>query len=303
MNIWVVLIALGLNILAGRVFRPYSSVIINLSAEFSRKTAKWRYKKIVMLSTVIIALIAVIIWVAVDCAILFLQYNSKIYAYMCNTAAIFLCLGCGQFSALTSKIAKNEGNDVYVKQLFSYLLIKDAERLDRKNYKKAFNEATVRYIAERIVAPAVIMLVLGAGALLAYTFINTVARCDDAEDVETHGFAVGAIKINRAFSWCGYVMLTLFLWAAKWVCGIKKSFKNVNDLAKRCEAQLECFDADVKFTKKTAKTANAAMYVITAATLLVVIAFYIFIQAVFATLGLDEYWDFWNGENTGEELW
>ena len=131
MNIWVVLIALGLNLLVGRVFRPYSSVIINLSAEFSQKTAKWRYKKIVTLSTVIIVVISIAIWAAVDCAILFLQYNSKIYAYICNTAAIFLCLGCGQFSALTSKIAKNTDNDVYIKQLFSYLLINDAVKLDR----------------------------------------------------------------------------------------------------------------------------------------------------------------------------
>ena len=300
MNFWVMISALMLNMLTGWLFRPYTGWITRIHVSAARSLAAKKYKTSVMCGRIVAIAGLVLIWIAVDYTIMLLEYQSKIYSYIIYGLIVYFCTGCGQVAGIIRKFKGNTGNDSFIRQLLGYMLVPNAEKLDKNRFKKDFTNASVRLIAERIIMPFIILMFLGAGAVTAYAFINHFAHSDSHDDVESHGYALTAIKLNNVISWLGYAVLSLLLWAIKWVFGMKFSFKNVK-FRQRCAMQIAALANDEKLTDNYVKTLNANTYMCAVLLLLLLISVYVFIQTALAALGLDEYWDFWNGSNINNE--
>ena len=65
--------------------------------------------------------------------------------------------------------------------------------------------------------------------------------------------------------------------------------------------QIAALANDEKLTDNYVKTLNVTVYMCAVLLLLLLISVYVFIQTALAALGLDEYWDFWNGSNINNE--
>lgn len=294
MNFVVIVCAVLLNIILGRLFLPYARGIVGIHIAASKYFAKKPYKKSVAWGTVFTFIGIISIWIIIDHMIMLLEYQSKIYGYILYGLTCFFCLGTGQLLGILRKCADNTDNRPFLKQLFEIMLIPELKKLADVSYKKAFTVATARIIAEKIIVPSVIMLFFGAGATVAYAFVNTLAWSDNHIEISAHGFAKSAVTVNRYISWIGYVILSLILWAFKWVFGMR--FENkTGKYRERAAMQLFEFSKGNQLTKKYVKHVMRLVYGCTLVVFLMLIAVYIFIVTTLAALGLDEYWDFWNG--------
>ncbi len=295
MDFLIIAGALLFNILTARVFMPYTLWITKAHCGVSGSLFKKRYKTVARWGVFVAVFGALLIWTAVDTASMFLQVLSPVYNYILTALIVYFFISCGQITGIFKKMKRNLHNEVYMKQLFGYLLVKDSEKLDDAKYQKAFTEVTARLIAEKIVMPALLLFILGNGAVLAYAFINGMAYSDNYTELKAHGYADFAIKLNRALSLPGYFVLSGLLWAVKWIFNLKFKVKS-EGFRERCIKQIAGFSSTDRFDRNCIRSARALVYSCTLLLLPIVFSIYIFIQTVLAAIELDMYWDFWNGK-------
>lgn len=300
MNFWVVICALALNIATGWLFKPYALWITRLHTGLAQRLSAKKYKTVVRYGGTIAIACAIFIWFIVDYLIMLLEYQSEVYSYIAYGVVIYFCTCCGQITGIIRKFSGNTKNTVFIRQLFGYMLVPDAAKAESNRFKKLFSQATVRLVAEKIVMPFMLLLVFGAGATAAYSFINHFASSDNSEEMTLHGYAATAVSLNKIISAPGYAMLSLLLWAVKWILNMKFCFKGYK-LHERCEKQLSAFESSPMLTERFIRSTGAIVYACTVMMLLILISLYIFVQAAFAAFGLDEYWDFWSGKNINKE--
>lgn len=300
MNFWVVICALALNIATGWLFKPYALWITRLHTSLAQRLSVKKYKTFVRYGGAIAIACAIFIWFIVDYLIMLLEYQSEVYSYIAYGVVIYFCTCCGQITGILRKFSGNTKNTVFIRQLFGYMLVPDATKAESNRFKKLFSQATVRLVAEKIIMPFMLLLIFGAGATAAYSFINHFAISDNSEKMTLHGYASTAVSINKIISTPGYAVLSLLLWAVKWILNMKFCFKGYK-LRERCEKQLSAFENSPMLTERFIRSTGAIVYACTVMMLLILIALYIFVQAAFAAFGLDEYWDFWSGKNINKE--
>ena len=295
----VIVGALLLNMIVGRLFSPFPGFIVNAHISAANSFSKYRYRTSRFWGAVITIILFVIIWAAVQLALLFLQAQSVIYAYIIYGLSVFAFVQCGQLCGKVRKLKGELENEVYVREIFSSLLARDAKLLDRQNIKKIFSATVTKIVAERIITSALLLLILGPGASAAYIFLNTLANSDDSERIKSHGFADFAIKLNNIISYPGYLILSLVFWCIKWVTGLKYE-KKTEKIKLRPAAQLSEFSSSRELEDDFIGRTEILIYASTVLFALIVAACYVFIEAAFAAIGLDEYWNFWNGKNIGK---
>lgn len=300
MNFWVIICTLTLNIATGWLFKPYTTWITHLHARLAQRLSVKKYKTVVRCGGAIAIICAIFIWFIVDHLIMLSEYQSEVYSYIAYGIVIYFCTCCGQITGIIRKFSGNTKNTVFVRQLFGYMLVPEASKAESNKFKKLFVQATVRLIAEKILMPFMLLLIFGAGATVAYSFINHFARSDNSEEMTSHGYASTAIFLNRIISAPGYAVLSLLLWAVKWILNMKFCFKGYK-IHERCEKQLSAFESSPMLTEHFIKSTGAVVYACTVMMLLILISVYIFVQAALAAFGLDEYWDFWSGKNINNE--
>ncbi len=292
----VVIGALLLNLLAGRLFSPYCGWIVSSHVSMANKFSDRKFKTVRLWGAVISVLMFVIVWTAVELAFLFLQVQSEVYAYIIYGLSVFGFIQCGQLIGRMKKLYGNLENAVYLKQIFASLLVKDGASLNNQSYKKAFTATVSRIFAERIITTSILLLILGPGAAAGYIFLNTFANSDHSEKLISHGFFDVAIRINGIISFPGYAVLSLIMWCIKWVTG-RKFEKKTCRIRTRPAAQLFEFSESKSLDDSMISAVIKVIYFGTILLGLMLTAGYIFVESVFAALGLDEYWNFWNGKN------
>ena len=300
MNFWVIVCALALNIATGWLFKPYTVWITRLYAKTAKHFSLKKYKTGVVCGGILSVAGIAVIWFVVDHVVMLLQYQSEIYLYITYGLVIYFCTGCGQTAGIIRKFAGNTGNTLFVRQLFGYMLVKDSDKAENVKFKRIFSGAVSKLIVEKIVMPFLLIMIFGAGATAAYAFISHFANADNHEEMTVHGYAAVATTINKYASLPGYAILSMLLWAIKWVLNMKFSVKKLK-FAERCGKQLYSFENGGSLTDSFVKKTAVAVYACTVIMLLLLVSVYIFVQAALAALGLDEYWDFWSGKNIKKE--
>ena len=143
------------------------------------------------------------------------------------------------------------------------MLVKDSGKAENVKFKRMFSGAVSKLIAEKIVMPFLLIMIFGAGATAAYAFISHFANADNHEEMTVHGYAAVATTINKYASLPGYAILSMLLWAIKWVLNMKFSVKKLK-FAERCGKQLYSFENGGSLTDSFVKKTAVAVYACTA---------------------------------------
>ena len=234
----------------------------------------------------------VILWLACEGALAFLSDYSLYYARGAALLIFVFTLGIGPLTGLYGKIKKGFENEVFLRDRLS-LLLNDGLSCEKNRFQKLFYAGTVRYTAERVIAPLLIGAYLGADFLLAYAFLNSFAASDLSPECQGHGYASVALILNKIVTAPAYWLLFLVLRVYLWICQ-RKAPKAQGTFAQRCGALIQAAPK-TSFSAEGMKGARWTLAAVVVLTLLLAAALYLFVNALLAAAGLDQYWNFWNG--------
>lgn len=293
MDFIVIFAAMAANVITARIFKPYTNWIVSLFNELSEFFGKKTYKKASRFGVIFAIAVIVIILAGVEIATSALYTKSYVYRYIIYAVTVYFTVCVGQIVGMMSKLSKNLSDADYCEQLMKELFIAGVKKQDDTNRTKFFVKGFARVLAEKTVMPLLLIVVFGPAVTLAYAFINTMARSDLNENVKKHGFADFAIKLNNIVSIPAYIMLSFALFIANWVFSIKSARKKMKFVDK-CEYRLLLFGKSDKLTKAYVNTLKWLTVGMVFVILLALLCVYIFVQAVVAGMGLDDYIDYWN---------
>ncbi len=285
------------NVLTAKFFKPYSQLFVGMFKDISILMSKKKYTTMKRVGNLLTVVGATAIWLTLGLITPYVTESFVIYGYIIYGLTIYFCVGAGQIIGLLRKLANNFNNEVFAEELYGRLMIKDFSAMNDKQRSKAVISALARVVSEKIINPVLYVLILGPGAAWAYKWINTVAISDNHPDVRLHGFADGAIFINKILSVPGYFAASVLLRLALWVFGIKINCKGLPFMQK-CERAFQCLtdgEPDSLFYKRAAAVISVTVLVGAVAA----VCTYIFVQAAWAGIGLGEYWNFWNKDANG----
>ena len=296
MEFIVIFLSLMVNLVLGGLFRPYTKWVNDIICSISNSTAKKPYKKVKRFGGAVVWIGLALIWVVVELVYSTLVEHSSAYGYAIYAFVVFFCIGVGQTVHLLIKMSKNTENTVFFGELCERLQI-DISKVDPQSQKRVINSAIAKIFAEKIIAPLVLIFYVGPGATLAYSFVNVIASADSSPNMKTHGFADVAVKLNGVVTKPVYWLSSVILKIANWVHGIKVDAKGIK--SRGCaERRFLAVDKQHLYTKRYFKIASLYIIIMTVVTFFALLSCYIFVEAVFAGLGLDEYLDYWNKNTT-----
>lgn len=293
MDFIIIFAAMIVNLITARIFKPYTHWAVAFFNWISECLEKKPYKKIFRLGTFFTITVTVVILISVDLVTAALFDKSYVYRYIVYGLTVYFTVCTGQVVNILSKLSKNLNNEDYVLLLAEEFLIAEWQCTDDVNSKRIFVRAFSRILAEKIIMPLLLVMILGPGVALAYAFVNTLARSDLHSNVKTHGFADFAIKLNDFVSMPAYMVTAFALFVANWVFGIKIGCKKMRFVSK-CEARLSAFEKSKSLSLIYIKKLKWLTIGIAFVVAFAVLCAYIFVQAVFAGMGLSDYIDYWN---------
>lgn len=293
MDFVVIFAAMVANVITARIFKPYTHWVVAFFNWISECFEKKPYKKVYRFGTVFTVTVTAVILISVDLITAALFDKSYVYRYIVYGLIVYFTVCIGQVTNILSKLSKNLHDKDYVSVLTEEFLIADRKGTDDANSKKLFTEAFARVLAEKIIMPLLLIMILGPSIALAYAFVNTLARSDLHSDVKSHGFADFAVRLNDLVSIPAYAVTSFALFVANWVCGINMSCKKMRFVSK-CQTRLYAFENTKKLSPMYIKTLKWLTFGVAFVVAFAVLCAYIFVQAVFAGMGLDDYIDYWN---------
>lgn len=293
MDFIIIFAAMIANVITAKIFKPYTHWAVAFFNWISECFEKKPYKKVFRLGTFFTIMVTAILLISVDLATAALFDKSYVYRYIVYGFTVYFTVCVGQVTNILSKLSKNLHNEDYVSVLMGEFLISDWKDTGDVNSKKIFVRAFSRVLAEKIIMPLLLIMILGPGVTLAYSFVNTLARSDFHQNVKTHGFADFAIKLNDFVSIPAYMVTAFALFVANWVLGIKIGCKIFRFVSK-CETRLSAFENSKNLSPMYIKMLKWLTPGIAFLVAFAVLCAYIFAQAVFAGIGLGDYIDYWN---------
>ena len=296
MEFIVIFLSLAVNLVLGGLFRPYTKWVNDIVCSISNSMAKKPYKKAKRIGGAVVWIGLALIWVVVELVYSTLVEHSSAYGYAIYAFVVFFCISAGQTVHLLVKMSNNTENTVFFGELCERLQV-DISKVDPQSQKRVINSAIAKIFAERIIAPLVLIFYVGPGATLAYSFVNAIASADSSFVMKTHGFADVAVKLNNAVTMPAYWLSAVILKIANWVQGIKIDTKGIKSRGS-AERRFLAVDKQNNPTKRYFKIISLYIIITTAVTFFALLSCYIFVEAVFAGLGLDEYLDYWNKNTT-----
>lgn len=293
MDFIIIFAAMAANVITARIFKPYTHWIIAIFNDISEYFGKKTYKKASRIGAFITIVSAVLIWLTSDLLIAALSSGSYIYRYIIYALTVYFTVCIGQTVGVLSELSKNVSNAEHTESLMKEFFVTGFKKRDEMNQKRLIVRALARVLAEKIVMPLLLIVIFGPPVTLVYAFVNTLARSDMSENVKRHGFADLAVKLNNIVSVPAYEVLSLALFAANWVLSVKSDCKGLK-LYEKCEKRLLSFDKDRALTKTYVTILKSIIIGMAFVLFIALLCAYIFVQAVFAGMGLDDYIDNWN---------
>lgn len=293
MNFIIIFSAMIANVITAKIFKPYTHWQVTFFTRIAEYFEKKTYKKAFRFGTAFTLVATVLIWVSVDLLAAALFDKSYIYRYIVYGLTVYFTVCVGQVMGILSKISGNFSDEDYVFVLTEEFLIPDWNGTKAINAKKVFVKAFARILAEKIIMPLLLIMIFGPSVTLAYAFLNTLARSDLSQAVKSHGFADFAIRLNNLVSLPAYMVTSFALFVANWVFNVKIGCKKMRFVSK-CETRLSAFENDKNLSSAYIKTLKTLTCGIAFTFAFAVLCAYIFMQAAFAGMGLDDYIDYWN---------